>query len=56
MQRYIYLRMISFEHFCGIFEGREVDVELLLVLCRTFREQVTENATFNNETEQEFVY
>ena len=55
MQRYIYLRMISFEHFCGIFEGREVDTELLLVLCRTFKEQVTENAAFNNAMEQEFV-
>lgn len=28
---------------------------MLLLLCRTFTEQVTDNAAFNNATEQEFV-
>ena len=38
MQRYVYLRMISFEHFCEIFKSREVDTDLLVTLCKTFTE------------------
>ncbi len=56
MQRYIYLRVISFDHFCKIFQNCEVDTDLLLLLCRTFTEQVTDNATFNNLDEQQFVH
>ena len=56
MQRYIYLRVISFDHFCKIFQNCEVDTDLLLILCQTFTEQVTDNATFNNQDEQQFVY
>ena len=55
MQRYIYLRVIAFEHFCKIFTNQEVDTDLLLLLCRTFTEQVAENESFNNQEEQEFV-
>ena len=55
MQRYIYLRVISFEHFTQIFSKAEVETDLLLILCRTFREQVIDNAAFNTEEEQEYI-
>ena len=48
MQRYIYLRVISFEHFCNIFNNCELDTDLLMILVNTFNEQVTSNAAFNN--------
>ena len=51
MQRYIYLRLISFDHFCKIFTNCEVETEMLMILCRTFTEQVIENSSFNNEEE-----
>ena len=51
MQRYTYLRMISFDHFCKIFTNCEVETEMLMILCRTFTEQVIENPSFNNEVE-----
>jgi hypothetical protein len=55
MQRYIYLRVIAFEHFCKIFTNQEIDTDLLLLLSKTFTEQVAENESFNNQEEQEFV-
>ena len=55
LQRYIYLRVISFEHYCQIFEKQEVETDLLLLLCKTFDEQVVDNVAFNNAEEQEFV-
>jgi len=47
MQRYIYMRCVNIDHIKSIFT-REVDPELLLLLVKTFREQVIENENFNN--------
>jgi hypothetical protein len=43
MQRYTYLRLFEFDHFSRIFKSQEVDGELLLLICRTFNEQVISN-------------
>ena len=55
MQRYTYLRLIDFEQFSRIFKNQEVDGELLLLICKTFNEQIISNENFNNEAEQDFV-
>ena len=51
MQRYTYLRLIDFESLSIIFKNKEVDSELLLLICRTFDEQIIANDNFNNEAE-----
>ena len=40
MQRYTYLRLIDFDQYSRIFKNQEVDGELLILICRTFYEQV----------------
>ena len=55
MQRYTYLRIIEFDHYSRLFKNQEIDGELLLLICRTFHEQIICNEAFNNEEEQDFV-
>ena len=54
LQRYTYMRLVNIDHLRSIFV-RELDPELLLILVRTFREQVIENKNFNTTEEQLFV-
>ena len=54
MQRYVYMRCVNIDHLKSIFT-RELDPELLLLLVKTFREQVCENESFNTLEEQLFV-
>ena len=54
MQRYTYMRLVNIDHLRSIF-SRELDPELLLLLVRTFREQVADNENFNTTEEQLFV-
>ena len=48
------MRLVNIDHLRSIFV-RELDPELLLILVRTFREQVIENENFNTTEEQLFV-
>ena len=43
------------EHYRSIFIG-EFDSELLIKIFQTFKEMVTQNEAFNNETEQAFIH
>ena len=54
MQRYTYMRLIVIDHYFLMFK-REFSSELLLLLVKTFQEQVIDNKAFNNPAEQEFV-
>lgn len=54
MQRYTYMRLVSQEHYKTLFT-REFDSDLLLLLMKTFKEQVFENEEFNNTTEHTFI-
>ena len=48
------MRLIDDSHYEGFFV-REFDSNLLLLICKTFDEQVLTNDAFNNSTEQEFI-
>ena len=55
MQRYTYMRLVEIGHYKKVFTG-EFDAELLLRIIQVFQEQVLNNAEFNNEVEQIFLY
>lgn len=48
------MRLVSQEHYKTLFT-REFDSDLLLLLMKTFKEQVFENEEFNNATEHTFI-
>ena len=50
MQRYTYMRLIVIDHYFLMFK-REFSSELLLLLVKTFQEQVIDNTAFNNPAE-----
>ena len=49
------MRLMPLEHYRNIFIG-DFDSELLIKIFQTFKNQVIENESFNNETEQTFIY
>lgn len=54
IQKYTYMRLISFDHYSRVF-FTEFDGELLLAIVRLFDEQVLKNEAFNTEAELTFI-
>ena len=54
IQKYTYMRLISFEHYSRTFYA-EFDGELLLHVVRLFEEQVLNNEAFNTQAELMFI-
>ena len=45
------MRMMDFDHLKMIFDVREFDPELFILIINTFTAQVLENSAFNNKEE-----
>ena len=54
-ERYTYMRLFNDNEVYAKIFNREFNSELLLLIHKTFKEQVIDNPAFNNRTEQMFV-